>query len=109
MAVTEEARNDLYNHLQETMGRDRARTLMEMLPPLGWGDVATKQDLERLEQTMGGMATKVDLAELKTELKTEIGELRADMKDLRAELYKVVTAQTLVLLMAMAAVVGAFR
>lgn len=46
MAVTEEQRHDLYTHFQETMGRDRANIMMELLPPVGWGDVATNQGLE---------------------------------------------------------------
>ncbi|HWH32113.1 MAG TPA: hypothetical protein VNU01_05520, partial [Egibacteraceae bacterium] len=33
----------------EAMGRERADTLMKGIPPAGWGDVATKQDLEVLE------------------------------------------------------------
>ena len=30
-------------------GDDAGITLMELLPPVGWADVATKQDLELLE------------------------------------------------------------
>jgi len=32
-----------------TFGDDAGITLMELLPPVGWADVATKQDLELLE------------------------------------------------------------
>jgi hypothetical protein len=28
------------------MGKERAATMMSLLPPVGWGDVATKRDLD---------------------------------------------------------------
>ena len=50
MSVTEEARHELRERLVELMGRTHTATLMERLPPTGWGDVATKADLDHLEQ-----------------------------------------------------------
>ncbi|MGH9223328.1 MAG: hypothetical protein ACRD2W_05990 [Acidimicrobiales bacterium] len=34
------------------LGADAAATLMEHLPPVGWADVATKRDLDGLEQRL---------------------------------------------------------
>jgi hypothetical protein len=34
---------------KRALGDDAGTTLMEMLPPVGWADVATKQDLLSLE------------------------------------------------------------
>ena len=45
MPVDERSRHQLYRKLDEVMGREEAATLMELLPPTGWGDVATKQDM----------------------------------------------------------------
>jgi hypothetical protein len=45
MATTENARHQLYQRLNEIIGPDEADTLMELLPPVGWADVATKADL----------------------------------------------------------------
>ncbi len=50
MAVDERARRDLYDRLADSIGGDAAETLMAYLPPLGWSDVATKQDLARFEE-----------------------------------------------------------
>lgn len=50
MSVTERARHELHERLVELMGPSRAETLMEHLPPTGWGDVATKADLTHLEE-----------------------------------------------------------
>jgi tetrahydromethanopterin S-methyltransferase subunit G len=47
VSVTEEARNNLYNSLREILGREGATTMMELLPPVGWADVARQSDVDR--------------------------------------------------------------
>jgi len=47
--ISEQARHRLYSRLGEVLGSDEAATLMGYLPPLGWGDVATRDDLRLLE------------------------------------------------------------
>ena len=49
MSVNEPERQDLYQGLLELMGAKRAETMMKLLPPTGWGDVATRKDLEAHE------------------------------------------------------------
>jgi hypothetical protein len=46
MAVTDQARNQLYNHVRETWGEEVATTMMELLPPAGWADVARQRDMD---------------------------------------------------------------
>ena len=53
MAIDERARHDLYLALEGLMGAERADALMGLLPPVGWADVATKHDLDALEERMG--------------------------------------------------------
>ena len=50
MTITDEARNRLYNTLREKLGAEDATTMMELLPPVGWADVARQRDLDRLER-----------------------------------------------------------
>ncbi len=64
MAVDERRRHALYVRLERVLGAAEARTLMEHLPPLGWGDVATKRDLDLLEQRV--------LATVRAEIGTQI-------------------------------------
>ena len=52
MAMTETQRTTLYNHLTEAIGQDAARTLMEQLPPSGWDQVATKDDVKASEERL---------------------------------------------------------
>jgi hypothetical protein len=48
MVLDERSRHELYLKLEEVLGPEQASTLMEMLPPVGWADVATKRDLDQL-------------------------------------------------------------
>ena len=52
MVVDERSRHQLYRRLEEVLGPDAATTLIEHLPPVGWADVATRQDLAGLEERM---------------------------------------------------------
>lgn len=45
MAVNESDRHELYQQLERTIGKRSTQTMMSLLPPVGWADVATKQDL----------------------------------------------------------------
>lgn len=51
MAIDERARHELHRKLEEVLGAEEAATLMAHLPPVGWADVATKQDLAQLRTT----------------------------------------------------------
>jgi hypothetical protein len=52
MAVDERSRYELFAHLEVVLGRQHAVTLMEHLPPVGWADVATKQDVAHLDERL---------------------------------------------------------
>jgi hypothetical protein len=52
MVLDERSLHELYLKLEEVLGSERAATLMEMLPPVGWADVTTKRDLEHLETVL---------------------------------------------------------
>ena len=45
MATTEHERLEMHLGLRKVLGDDVANTLMEHLPPSGWGDVARKYDV----------------------------------------------------------------
>jgi hypothetical protein len=63
------------------LGSEEAATLMEHLPPLGWGEVATKRDLDQL-----AVATKRDLDQLAVATKRDFDELRLDLDRLEQRL-----------------------
>jgi hypothetical protein len=60
MAVDERNRLQLAEAAKRLLGDDEGITLMELLPPVGWADVATKQDLALLETRMYARFDQVD-------------------------------------------------
>lgn len=60
MAVSDAARNHLYNTIRENFGPEDADTMMELLPPVGWSDVARQRDLDRVEAKVDRLETKMD-------------------------------------------------
>ena len=72
-AITDAMRLALHNRAREVFGHTEGDTLMAHLPPVGWADVATKQDVGHL-----AASTKKDIASLAT--KTEVLELKVAME-----------------------------
>jgi hypothetical protein len=50
--VDERSRLQLADAAKQVLGDDAGITLMELLPPVGWADVATKHDLLALEDRL---------------------------------------------------------
>lgn len=78
MAINERTRHELYEAVRRTLGDEPAETLMQMLPPVGWADVATKHDLSALETGLRGEfhALEVKFDGLKPMIQAEIrGEI----------------------------------
>jgi hypothetical protein len=91
-AITDEVRNRLYNTLREKLGAENATTMMELIPPVGWADVATTSDLDHLV-----ILTKRDIDDLGMTTKRDIDNLGAE---LRAEWRREMLQQTFALLAA---------
>jgi hypothetical protein len=80
MASNEDDRYRLQQHLEEVLGRDDAYTLMEHLPPTGWANVATKDDVEHLR-----VSTTHHLDQLRAQMvhEFELRDARFERIDLR--------------------------
>ncbi len=85
MALDERARHELFLRLERALGPAGAETLMELLPPVGWADVATKRDLDALEERINlrfeGLENKL-LAAFRGELLAQSNAINAQMKTL---------------------------
>ncbi len=75
--VSDEDRRDLYEALEQQLGSSPAGTLMDLLPPVGWADVARQSDL---------VAVRGEIAELRGELKGEMAEIRGEIAKLSARI-----------------------
>ena len=76
MTISEQTRHEMYVRLEEVLGADAAATLMEHLPPVGWADVATKRDLDRLEA-----ATHQDIERLELATHRDVDRLEAATRE----------------------------
>jgi hypothetical protein len=45
MSIDERSRHEIYLKFEETFGSELAAKVMQLLPPVGWGDVATRHDV----------------------------------------------------------------
>ena len=86
MSITEASRFHLRTAIGQILSEEAADTLMELLPPVGWADVATKTDLQHLRDELKAeihslrVATKTDLQHLRDELKADMLNLRNEFK-----------------------------
>lgn len=46
MSVNEFQRHQVFQWFEEATGPEKAAIMMDLLPPVGWGDIATRSDLE---------------------------------------------------------------
>jgi hypothetical protein len=81
MGPSESDRLRLFETARRSWGDEAAATLMDLLPPLDWSQVATKQDLAELRSDL-----RAEIADLRGELHREIGSVRAEIAGLRADL-----------------------
>ena len=107
MTISDSQRTDVHNCLRDLMGQEMADIMMELLPPVGWGEVVRRQDVNglgislraELSETRGDLQReiqavrhelKAEIREFRSELKTEIQEVRSELKteiqEVRAEL-----------------------
>jgi hypothetical protein len=52
VSVSESQRHQLFSWFEGAMGPENAAVMMDLLPPVGWADLATKADLQLFEARM---------------------------------------------------------
>lgn len=78
MSVTDHERRVLFDRLEAVLGSTEAAVLMELLPPVGWADVARRGDIAELRGEMAELHG--EMAGLRAELKGEVAELRRELR-----------------------------
>lgn len=92
MALTYSQRTSMFNTLTEVMGQDDAEILMEHLPPSGWDNIATKQDL-RAGFAETNAAIAIGLAQAATERAEIIKTVSAGLAQAATERAEIIRRQ----------------
>jgi len=97
MAVDERGRLQLADAAKRVFGDEAGITLMELLPPVGWADVATKQDLTHLETVMDmrfdAVDRRFDVVEVRLDrLESKFDDMAHELRTLTWKLVTVVIA-----------------
>jgi len=61
MEVTEQQRHQLFVWFEERMGPERAATMMELIPPVGSSELASKDDLRLLKRDLVELEGRIDV------------------------------------------------
>ena len=114
MSAGEEERLTLLSRLTEAIGADAARTIMESLPPMQWDQLATKDDLQALEERLvskfNGEFVKVngEFDKIRSEINGEFAKVygefanvRGEIKELRGSISLEISKQTRTLVFTM--------
>jgi len=75
--ATESRRQLVYDGIAGIAGPEVADALMQLLPPVPWSELATKQDLALLEARLGGELRKEMSAQTRTIMLSVIGAIVA--------------------------------
>ncbi len=102
MTVDERGRLQLAEAARRALRDEAGITLMELLPPVGWADVATKQDLAQLERRFDA----VDVRFGAVESRLEALDQRVDnvSREIRAQTWKLMTLMVAVVCVVVAAI-----
>ncbi len=95
MAVDERSRLQLADAAKRAFGDDAGITLMELLPPVGWADVATKHDVATVALRLDAVDRRLDVVDHR------LDELA---REIRAQTWKLMTLMVAVVGVVVAAV-----
>jgi hypothetical protein len=106
-------RERVRGELEQEIGSRATALVMELVPPMDWDAIATKQDLAAMEQRFEGRFTAIDgrfdvIDERFVSLRAEMGQMKYELlAAFRGELVTAVTSQTRVMVLTMAGTVTA--
>ncbi len=95
VTTSEPARLALYNRLGELLGHDLAETLMSSLPARSADDLATKTDINRLDDHIERLDARID-------------DLAAEMRSGFSDIHQALNRQLIAVIGAMTALTGIF-
>jgi hypothetical protein len=89
VAVSEKQRHELFTRAEAVLGKEEAATMMELIGPAQWSELATKADLTSAVSGLRSESQSSDLslrADLRAEMQAMGADLRAEMQAMGADL-----------------------
>ena len=86
MTSSDNDRRILHAAVEQMCGPRPAEILMEHLPPAGWSDLATRNDVEsaslllRTDMEIGFEKVRAEFSAVRAEMRTEFAAVRAEMR-----------------------------
>lgn len=79
--VSDRERRRLHDALAGVLGDEQAATVMQLLPPVGWGDVMRRSDATALRAEVTAVRANLEgqMAELRAEVNGQVAEIRAEL------------------------------
>jgi hypothetical protein len=97
----------MHQRLEEVLGDEPATTLMEHLPPTGWADLATKQDLAHVEEKL---SARIDHLDDKWSVRFKVIEenmaTQEGLADLRSEFHRTLLTGVFAMMATNAGILG---
>jgi len=60
VSVSEFQRHQIFQWLEGAMGSEKAAIMMDLLPPLGWGDIATRADTDNVRMEIRAAVDRLE-------------------------------------------------
>ncbi len=79
--ISDADRRRLHEALSSSIGPESSEVLMELLPPAGWTDLATRTDIEIAKTEL-----RMEMQDLRMDLKGEMADVRIEIQDLKSRL-----------------------
>ncbi len=80
MALDERHRLALHEAARRAFGPEPAITLMELLPPVGWADVATRADIDGLRIDLDGLHRQITEVDRRLSMRIDSVDERISMR-----------------------------
>jgi hypothetical protein len=60
VSVGEFQRHQIFQWLEQAMGSEKAAIMMDLLPPVGWGDIATRADIDNVRMEIRAAVDRLE-------------------------------------------------
>ncbi len=87
--ASDHERSQLYLALSEHLGRGPADTMMDLLPPMGWADLARRSDVDLVRGEVRSLRAELrgEIDAFRGEVHGQIGSLRGEIDSFRGEVH----------------------